>query len=568
MSVRIADAPFAKYLAGLAALARLRPELSGESLIASTSLYFVLFSNTAFWRAAVASPLQHAGWAVSLFVLVFAANAVLMAPIVWGRLAKPVIAALLPLSAIASHYATAYGVIIDADMVGNVLHTDLPESFELLSWRLLLSVLSAVPALLVLWRIRLLARAPGIALVRRLGFVVALVLVALIAVFASSRDLTTMLRNQRDVRYLVAPANVMVSLLKLATESEVKGPRLRVAGDARLLPRLPGARPRLLVIVIGETARAANWGLDGYARQTTPELARTPGVIDFSDVTACGSSTEVSLPCMFSVYGREHYDKAAIRSHESLLHVLARTGVSVLWRDNQSGCKGVCEGLPTQRLDQAHDPAYCNGLRCLDGILLADPKAWWGDGRRDHVVVLHMLGNHGPNYNDRVPPAFRRYQPVCASADLGDCSRAQIVNAYDNALLYTDHLLATAIGLLQRQSIYDPALLYVSDHGESLGENGLYLHGMPQAIAPDVQLRVPMIAWLSPAFATATGIDRGCLAARAARPITHDDLFHSVLGVMDVETDAYRAGRDLFAACRPARRSHAGATRRSSHEDT
>jgi lipid A ethanolaminephosphotransferase len=352
---------------------------------------------------------------------------------------------------------------------------------------------------------------------------------------------------------------VLVSLVKLATEREERGPRLRIAGDARQLPRATGARPRLLVIVVGETARAANWGLDGYVRQTTPELARTPGVVNFPDVTACGSSTEVSLPCMFSVYGRESYDKAAIRGHESLLHLLSRVGIQVLWRDNQSGCKGVCDGLPTQRPDAARDPDYCNALRCLDGILLSPDSALSGDGRHDQVVVLHMLGNHGPNYNDRIPGRFRHYLPVCESADLGDCSRSQIVNAYDNALLYTDHLLASAIAQLQRQADYDTALLYVSDHGESLGENGLYLHGMPYAIAPAEQLKVPMLAWLSPGFATATGIDGACLARHALQPITHDSLFHSVLGAMDVATAAYRADRDVFAACRPARATPAAA---------
>ena len=549
----LAAATPASVWSGLpASIARLRPRLHGETLIAGTSLYFAAFDNGAFWRAAVDAPLQQAGWIASLAVLVFAANAVLLSALVWRWLAKPVVAALLLVSALASHYSAAYGVHIDADMIGNVLHTDLRESSEFLSRGLLLSLLSTAPALLVLWRIRVLPSAALPSLVRRLVFVAVVGLAAILAAFGSSRELSALIRNHREVRYLVAPANVLVSSLKLATEHEERGPRFQVAGDAHLLPRTAGAKPRLLLIVVGETARAANWGLSGYARQTTPELARTAGVVNFADVTACGSSTEVALPCMFSIQGREHYDSRAIRSHESLLHVLARTGVSVLWRDNQSGCKGVCDGLPVERLDSARDPAYCDGLRCRDGILFADPAAWWGDGTRDRVVVLHMLGNHGPNYSDRAPPEFRRYQPVCASADLGDCSREQIVNAYDNALLYTDHLLASAIDALQAQSRYDAALLYVSDHGESLGENGLYLHGMPWPVAPEAQLRVPMIAWLSPAFAAATHLDTACLADRAAQPLTHDHLFHSVMGALGVASGSYRRDRDLFADCRPA----------------
>ena len=530
---------------------RLRPRLHGETLIALAGLYFVLFHNAAFWHAAVEAPLRQAGWAASLGVLVFAANAMLLSAVAWRWLAKPVLALLMVASALASHYASAYGVHIDADMVRNVLHTDLRESTEFVSHGTLAALASTLPALLVLWRVRLLRRRPSAALARRLAFVAVVALAAGLAIVGSAREFGTLVRNHRETRYLVAPANVVVSLLKVATEREERGPRFQIAGDARLLPRAAGAKPRLLVLVVGETARAANWGLSGYARQTTPRLAATDGVVNFTHVTACGSSTEVSLPCMFSLQGREHYDARAIREHESLLHVLARTGIPVLWRDNQSGCKGVCDGLPVQRLDAAHDPAHCSGLRCRDGILLADPASWLGDGLRDRVVVLHMLGNHGPNYNERAPPAFRRYRPACASADLGDCSREQIVNAYDNALLYTDHLLASAIESLRAQSSYDAALVYVSDHGESLGENGLYLHGMPWPIAPDVQLQVPMVAWLSPGFAAATHIDTGCLARRAAEPITHDHLFHSLLGALDVATASYRSDRDIFAPCRP-----------------
>lgn len=540
-------------------LVRLRPAQEGETLVAVASLYFVLFDNAAFWRTAIDAPLRQIGWIACLATLMFAVNALLLSALAWRALAKPVIGILLVVAALASHYARAYGVHIDADMLGNVLHTDLRESVEFVSRGTLWALLSTLPVLLLLWRIRIRRRRPLAALGRRLAFAAAVLLLAVASMVGHSRDLSAMIRNDRATRYLVAPANVLVSLSKLATERDERGPRLQVGGEAQLLPRAPGAKPRLLVIVVGETARAANWGLDGYARQTTPELARIPGLLNFPDVTACGSSTEVSLPCMFSVHGREAYDKAAIRGHESLLHLLARAGVPVLWRDNQSGCKGVCDGLPTQRLDAARDPAYCNALRCLDGILLSPASALAGDGLHDQVVVLHMLGNHGPNYNDRVPERFRRYLPVCESADLGDCSRGEIVNAYDNALLYTDHLLASAIGQLRKQRDYDTALLYVSDHGESLGENGLYLHGMPYAIAPAEQLKVPMVLWLSPGFARAARIDGDCMARVAARPATHDVLFHSVLGALDVATSAYRADHDLFAPCRPDRSTTAAA---------
>src|SRR3546814_945063 len=172
-----------------------------------------------------------------------------------------------------------------------------------------------------------------------------------------------------------------------------------------------GARPRLLVFVLGETVRAQNWGLDGYLRQTTPQLAAMKDVINFPDVESCGTSTEVSVPCMFSPYGRHDYDAKKIRSHQPLLHVLQRAGVQVLWRDNQSGCKRVCDGLAFESMADATDPALCNGKRCFDEILLSGLQARIRPDGRDRIVVLHMLGNHGPAYYQRYPPAFRRFTP-------------------------------------------------------------------------------------------------------------------------------------------------------------
>ena len=275
-------------------------------------------------------------------------------------------------------------------------------------------------------------------------------------------------------------------------------------------------KPTLFVFVLGETARAANWGLSGYERQTTPELAQVDGLINFAHVESCGTNTETSVPCLFSPWGRRQYDEDRIRGSQGLLHVMDHAGLPVFWRDNQSGCKGVCDGLPSQQITAEIGQALCDGERCLDEALLKDlggalapvaataasgaaPTAALRDSR---FVVLHMLGNHGPAYFKRYPAAFRRFEPTCDTPDLRQCQPAQIVNSYDNALLYTDHVLAQAITWLKSmEDRYDTALVYVSDHGESLGENRLFLHGVPYAIAPKEQTQVPMVAWFSPGFA-------------------------------------------------------------------
>ena len=534
-----------------AAWGRFHPEIGTESLLLASAVYFSLFSNGAFWHAAIADPLPQWRFVSSLFLVVTALHALLLGLVANRRIVKPLLTLLLLTTAVASHYMTAYGVYLDADMLRNVLHTDSKESSELLSPGLLIPLAWSLVPIALLWRVRLRVGSGSRALVVRVIFLLAMALVAACGVMLSSQDFSTLFRSHREVRYLVTPANYVVSLSNVLLSSP-PGPKkalLPVGLDARQA-RATG-KPRLLLLVVGETARAQNWGLNGYARQTTPELARIPDLVNFSQVTSCGSSTEVSLPCMFSPYGRRDYDEGRIRSHQSLLHVLDHAGIATLWRDNQSGCKGVCDGLPIERLDDARDTELCNGKRCLDEILVKGLQAQLWPVKGDRVVVLHQLGNHGPNYFERYPPAFKRFTPTCDNPELGECEREHIVNAYDNALLYTDHVLAQAIGFLREQTEYDTALIYVSDHGESLGEKGLFLHGMPYSIAPAEQTRVPMVMWFSPGFLSDSGLDLGCLRREAMQPASHDNLFPSVLGLLQVRTEAYRRDADLFAACRP-----------------
>lgn len=536
-----------------AALA-VRPLVGTETLILVACLYFSLFANAVFWRAASPQPWTQGTWTLSLFLLVTAVHGIWLSLLVWRRTARVVLSLLVVVAALAGHYMAAYGIYIDADMVRNVLHTDWREATDLAGPDALLPLLAAVPALFVVWCVRLRPRGVARAVLARIVFLLGMVLVGLVGVLPSLQPLTAFLRNQREVRYLVTPANVLVSLAKVVSEDPPgrTHTRLPIGEDAVQSPAATMRRPRLLVLVVGETARAANWGLNGYARQTTPELAAR-GVLNFPHVTACGSSTEVSLPCMFSPWGRERYDEKAIRSHQSLLHVLQRAGVATVWRENQSGCKGVCTGLPVEDLHARKDPALCDGTRCFDGILLEGLEETVARNTGDQVIVLHMLGNHGPTYFERYPPAFRRFTPVCETSDLGRCSRVQIVNAYDNALAYTDHVLAGAIDRLSTLPGYDTALIYVSDHGESLGEKGLYLHGMPYAIAPREQLDVPMVAWFSPSWRQSTHLDPQCLRDRTGRQASHDQLFHTVLGLTDVKTSLYRPDHDIFLTCRSAR---------------
>ena len=565
--------------------------VSLQALLLAASLFWALAANRLFFAAALKERAltQPGTWvfAGALLVMLVAVNFVLLSLVCTRHTVKPVLVVLTVATALATHFMQAYGAYLDPSMLRNVLRTDVAEARELLSWDLLPQLLlHAVLPLWLLWRVRVAPRPWARAAGWRLGTMAAALLLLVGALLTIFQPFASMMRNHKEMRYLATPANLVWSTaaVGLAQARGAARPRQPIGLDAKPGPAMAARqRPLLLVMVVGETARAANWGLNGYAQQTTPELAalavanpppagvaRTGTLLNFPDATACGTNTETSVPCLFAPVGRRDYDEARIRGSESLLHVLARAGVAVHWRDNQSGCKGVCDGLPQDEVASLQLPGLCHEGRCLDEGLLhgLDERlatAATASAAAPHragaaaapaatqLLVLHMLGNHGPSYFRRYPPAFARFQPACLSDDLQHCSQQEIANAYDNALLYTDHVLASLVAKLQAAAgEVDSVMLYVSDHGESLGEHRLYLHGLPWAIAPEVQKRVPMTMWFSAGAPSALGLDLPCLARRSAAPVAHDHVFHTVLGLLDVKTALHEASLDLAQGCRSA----------------
>ncbi len=537
----------------------------------AVSLFCLLAANRPFLAAALQGRrLDEAdAWVfgAAMVVLVLALHLLIFLLLCNRWTVKPVLALMIVVTAAASYYMSAYGVYLDPSMLRNTLRTDVAEASELLTLRMALHMLlfAGVP-LLLLWRVKVVNRRWLPAVGRRSLWLVGTVLVLVLALFSVFQPFASLMRNNKDLRYLITPANALWStgVVLAADLRGAKAPRQAIGLDAKPGPSWAGLqRPRVVIMVVGETARAANWGLSGYARQTTPRLSQLD-VVNFAEVSSCGTNTETSVPCMFAPVGRRDYDEARIRGQDSLLHVAARAGVGVHWRDNQSGCKGVCDGVPNETIQPAMAPGLCTDGRCLDEALVRDlderlaqllkPGAPQSP-QAPQLWVMHMLGNHGPSYFRRYPQAFSRFQPECREDDLRKCSVEQIVNAYDNALLYTDHVLATAIERLKAHADrVDASLLYVSDHGESLGEKGLFLHGMPYAIAPKEQTRVPMVFWASAGWERAAGLKPDCLVAelkrQASSPKSHDHLFHTLLGLLDVRTALYEAPLDFTSACR------------------
>ena len=542
---------------------RTRPTVAVHPLrlVLLSALWLAVMGNLPLWQALSQLP-DTANARGLLFGVMFCigiagANAVLLGLLAWRGLLKPAIVVLLMVSALSTHYMFVYHVVIDQTMLVNVFNTDMREVRDLVSWRLAgtLLVLGVLPAIWF-WR------KP----VRRVGWIgqvivnlltvlcgLALAVGAVLPVF---QDFSSTMRNHPQLRFLINPLNSVWaggSILN-NTGAGASTEILPIGQDASLGPAYATqAKPPLLLLVVGETARAGNFAINGYARPTTPKLA-AENVASFRNAWSCGTNTAASVPCMFSHLGKQRYESRK-SNYENLMDVLQRAGLAVLWVDNQSGCSGPCERIPNVNTSHDRNAAFCDADECHDEVMLSGineriaalPAARRAKGV---VVVMHQMGGHGPAYYKRVPAAFKTFKPECASNALQDCAREQVVNAYDNTVVYTDHFLATAIKWLKTQEQQSvPAMMYVADHGESLGENNLYLHGLPYSIAPDLQKRVPWITWMSPAFEQRSKVTTACLKQRLDEKLSHDNYFHSVLGLLDVQTALYQPALNMFAPC-------------------
>lgn len=530
-------------------------------LVALTSLWIATVCNVALWRELMRLPglsgAQVVTLSIALSLVIALATASLLSVLAWRWTLKPVITLFLVSAAFGAYFMMAYGVVIDPTMMVNTLQTDVRETRDLLSWSLAgtVMVLAVLPSFF-LWRQKV--RRTGMvrqALSNALSLVAACALLVLV-VMLFFQSIASLMREHTQMRYLINPLNSFYALGSVATkpfqrdESSVRP----LGEDAKLGTSYTAqAKPPLLLLVLGETGRSGNFAVNGYNRPTTPQLAQE-NIASQRNAWSCGTSTAASVPCMFSNFGRAAFDSRPA-NYEGLMDVLQRSGLAVLWLDNQSGCKGVCDRVPNVSTSQLKVPGLCEGDECFDEVMLqgldqriaalpAERRA------RGVVLVMHQMGSHGPAYYKRSPPAFKKFLPECTSNTLQSCERDALINAYDNSIVYTDHVLAAAIGWLKTQEAHSaPAMLYLADHGESLGENNLYLHGMPYSVAPDVQKHVPWITWLSPEFEQRSKITTACLKLQLDAPISHDHYFHSVLGLLNVQTRVYQPALDIYAHC-------------------
>lgn len=510
-----------------------------------------------FYRILTALEHVKAGFALSIpLVLIAALNAVFL-PFTFRYLLKPFFILLIMTASLVSYAMLKYGIIFDVGMVQNILETNSGEATSYLNasvvlWFLLTAVL---PVLGLLW-IKVEYPTPwykGLGL--RLGSI-ALSLLFLVGVAALYyQDYASVGRNNHSIVKEIVPSNYVRGLYRYARDIlfATPVPYEPIGTDARVVAK--SDKPTLMFLVVGETARSQNYSLNGYQKETNGFTMKEPDLVSFRDVRSCGTATAVSVPCMFSNLTRREYDETLAKSRDGLLDVLQHAGVSVLWKENDGGCKGVCDKVPTIEIEPKQFPTYCEGDSCYDEVLLQglDQQIAGMKGKQgSKLVAFHLMGSHGPTYYRRYPAADRVFLPDCPRSDIENCSNEELVNTYDNTIRYTDKVLSQLIDKLKTlESQYNVGLVYLSDHGESLGAMGLYLHGTPYKFAPDDQTRVPLLTWFSPQLQRDRQLDQDCLRQEAgSKRFSHDNLFHSMLGIMDVQTQAYDGKLDLFKPCR------------------
>jgi lipid A ethanolaminephosphotransferase len=524
-------------------------QFTQNRLILLVSAFFILFYNyTFFTNILKIYPINAAniGFLLSLVVLLFSLTAFVFTLFASKWTTKPLLIFTLLISAMTSYFMNTYNVVIDDSMIRNMAQTDMKESMDLLSMKQVLYFLflGLLPAYVVYKTpVHYMKLKPE--LLSKLKQTLILTLIMGLTIFAFFKHYSSFVREHKPLRYTANPTYWIYSVGYYIGTTLSSGEIVvtSTGTDAKVVKKT-NTQPKLVVLVVGEATRADHFALNGYHKETTPQLKKEK-ILNFSNVYSCGTSTAVSVPCMFSYYDKSSYSYKKGLRKENVLDVLSHTkNISILWRDNNSDSKGVALRVPYESYKSEAYNTICTEDECRDeGMLIGLDSYIHKQKNKDILIILHQMGNHGPAYYKRYPKAFEKFTPVCKTNQLEECSQEEINNAYDNAILYTDDFLVKTINLLkQYHSTHQTAMIYMSDHGESLGESGIYLHGLPYFMAPDAQIHIPALIWANRSLTKHFDLEK----INTSKERTQDNLFHSLLGLFEVETEVYEPKLDIF----------------------
>ena len=482
---------------------------------------------------------------ISLLFWLFSFLSVVLLLVCYRFNTKFILIALLICTSVISYFTDNYGVVFDDNMIDNIFVTNLNESLDLLSLKLLFYFifLGFIPAIIV-YKAEITYKTLNQQLWLKIKAITLLLILFVGVTLVFSKSYASLLREHKQLRLYINPSYYVYALGKhINSQFKTISTPFNKIGEDAFVSRHNNAN-KLIIVVAGETARADRFALNGYERATNPLLSKQR-VINFSQMYSCGTDTALSIPCMFSNLTREDYSHEIGKNTSNLLDILSYADIKVLWRDNNSSSKGVADRVEFEDFRSADRNMVCD-IECRDEGMLYDLQDYIDNNKgKDIVVVLHTMGSHGPSYYRRYPKSFEIFSPVCKTNQLNDCTDEQITNSYDNTIVYTDYFLNNTIEFLKRnKGSFNTAMYYISDHGESLGEGGLYLHGMPYFFAPKEQTHVASMIWLDDNFSKEVKIDE--LKDIAKDKLSHDSLFHIILGLMDVKTSLYKKELDFI----------------------
>ncbi|MDB2414382.1 phosphoethanolamine--lipid A transferase [Rickettsiales bacterium] len=522
-------------------------KISSIKLIILIAVFWMAFANLSFFKALLndyPATIENIGF-LSALTVGFTGAIIIALCLLCNRYSlKLLIIICLIISSLIAYFMDSYNTMIDDAMIKNAFETDQKEMLGLASptmflYFLLLGLLPSIFVYLAKIQYQPLKQE----IIARAKTIFAVLIIVGISFFIYSPNATSFFREHKTTLYYSNPGNYAIGLVRYIRDIlKEKDRKLSLIGKDAKKPESDTQR-ELIIMVVGETARADRFSLNGYDQKTNPLLEKQ-NVVSFSNVESCGTLTAISVPCMFAIDQEDSFDSNKAKHKENALDILKRSGAKVLWRDNNSSSKHVADRVIYQDYQSADTNTICD-TECRDEGMLVGLQEYINQQKNgDILIILHQMGNHGPAYYKRYPKEFERFTPACHTNELSDCTEDEINNAYDNAILYTDYFLSKVIELLkQNDNRFETAMLYVSDHGESLGENGLYLHGIPNFIAPQTQRHVPVIMWIGSAF---DEISFDELKAKKDIPLTHDNIFHTLLGLMEIDSKVYKKDMDFI----------------------
>ncbi|MGL1958750.1 MAG: phosphoethanolamine--lipid A transferase [Colwellia sp.] len=533
-----------------------RVSLTTNQLLVLTCCYIALILNIPFLikmtSAITALDNYSVLFLLSLPIFLLSLTIIIQGSISFRWVTKPILIATVLCSSLIFYGTITYGIVFDYGMVQNTIETDTAESLSYVNLHaILFFILFGVIPSLIIYLVQLTYKPFFKELLSRVKLIgLSLLMVLLISIFFYS-NYASVGRNNKDLIGYITPYKMVDASFKYVRNHYFYPPlEFKVLDTSPSIER-DSERKHVTVMVLGETARAQSFSLNGYEKPTN-QYTEKQGVVSFSNMSSCGTATAVSVPCMFSRLDKQNYNKRVATAQQNAIDLIHLAGADVLWISNNNGsCKGVCTRVKTQKIETNEVNPLCDGEYCYDEALLKPLSVKLSKLTHENtLIVLHMIGSHGPTYFKRYPKDKRIFTPDCQRSDIQNCSEEQLVNTYDNTIAYTDLVLSKIISKLSQladKANIETSLLYISDHGESLGESGVYLHGLPYAFAPKEQTHIPMVYWTDP---MQTDFDLGCLNSLAKSPITHDNVFDTLLSIMSVRTKVYDIEKDPFIQCK------------------